>query len=343
MTKNFASDNNSGVSIEILEALQGCNQGHVVGYGNDPWTQRAENLIRNAVRRPCQVFFVYGGTGANVVSLASCTASYGAIICAESAHINVDECGAPENFSGSKLLTIATVNGKISPRQIDQFLHQKGDQHHSQPMCVSISQPTELGTLYTLDELEVLGEFLRKNDLAFHMDGARIANAATKLGCSFAELAQRSGIDLLSFGATKNGIMFGEAIVSFNPIFSKKLIFLRKHGMQLHSKMRFLSAQFETYLETDLWEKNAEHANKMAEFLAQSIKMIPGLEIVYPVETNAVFVKMPVIHIKPLQDRHFFYVWDESEGIVRWMTSFDTSEEDIDLFVRDLKDIMREK
>ena len=338
--RTFASDNNSGVSPEILQALAECNHGHTIGYGADPWTQKATQTLKRMIQKECDIFFVYGGTGANVLSLSSATPSFGGILCAESAHINVDECGAPEKFSGAKLLTVPTSDGKISIPQLEKFLSLIGDQHHSQPSVVSVSQPTELGTLYTLQELKEITSWAHQNNMLVHLDGARISNGLVALGCNLEQMVSETNLDILSMGATKNGLMFGEAIVSFNQDCSKRLLFLRKQGMQLHSKMRFISAQFDCIFSTSLWEKNARQANDMSRLLKKEIEKIDQLKIVYPVETNAVFVRMPKNLIKPLQAKHFFYVWNSQAGIVRWMTSFDTQRADVLGFVEDIRNLL---
>jgi len=332
--RSFASDNNSGVSPEIMEALAGCNAGHCVGYGDDIWTKQAVKTIAGLFSRKPDVFFVYGGTGANVLSLSAATPSFGAVICAETAHINVDECGAPEKFSGAKLVCVPTLDGKITVDQLDPLLHNLGDPHHSQPRVLSISQPTELGTVYRIEELQSLSRWAKKHEIYLHMDGARIANALVALDVTPDQMIVQCGIDLVSFGATKNGIMFGEAILSFVPELSERLVFLRKQGMQLHSKMRYIGAQFEAWFSRGVWRRNAEHANAMARYLEAGVREIPGVEVVYKVETNAVFAKIPIDKISVLQDHYFFYVWKVEEGIVRWMASFDTEKDDIDSFLR---------
>jgi len=339
--RSFASDNNSGVSPAVMNALSACNSGHVVGYGDDPWTHQAQETIQTLVGKKADVFFTYGGTGANVLALASATPSFGAIICASTAHINVDECGAPEKFSGAKLLPIPTEEGKLTPERLNGLLHAVGDQHHSQPRVVSISQPTELGTLYSLEELEEMAAWVKENQLHLHIDGARIANACIALNCDLSDVVKASNCDLMSFGGTKNGLMFGEAIVSFRPECSRRLKFLRKQGMQLHSKMRYIGAQFQAMYGTDLWKQNARHANGMAKRLKTAIEPFELVNTAYKVETNAVFVSLPKACIEPLQERRFFYVWDSEKGIVRWMTSFDTQAEDIESFVADLAEILK--
>src|SRR4051812_42391304 len=289
--RGFASDNNAGVHARVLEALRAANQGHTVAYGDDAYTETAVKKFREQFGEGAQVFFVFGGTGANVTGLAAVTRPYNAVVCAVTAHINVDECGAPELFSGCKLIDLQTPDGKLRPEQIEPLLWRKSDQHHVQPRVVSVSQPTELGTVYSSEELARLSEFARSKGLLLHIDGARLANAAAHLGVSLREAA--SGADVLSFGGTKNGMMYGEAVVFLDPTLARDYKFVRKQGAQLPSKMRFVAAQFNALLTEDLWLRNAEHANLTARALAEEIARIPRMKLTQPVETNAVFALMP--------------------------------------------------
>ena len=338
--RGFASDNNSGVHSDILNAIQQANVGHAIAYGDDDYTQRAVNMFKEFFGSDIDVYFVYNGTAANVLGLRSSTRSFHSIICAESAHINVDECGAPENFSGCKLLAIPTPNGKITPDDIRKHLHGFGFEHHAQPKAISITQPTELGTVYTPGEIRKITDLAKQFGLLVHMDGARIANAAVSLNMSLKAITKDLGIDLLSFGGTKNGMMFGEAIVFFNRGLSENFKYIRKQGMQLNSKMRFIAVQFEALLSNDLWKKNAMHANHMAQILKSQIEDIPSIKITHPVETNAVFAILPPQFVPALQREFFFYVWDEAVTEVRWMTSFDTEEADILNFTEILRKIL---
>jgi threonine aldolase len=283
------------------------------------------------------VFFVYNGTAANVLGLKSATRSYNAIICAETAHINVDECAAPEKFCGGKLIPIPTGDGKLTVTDIEKHLHGFGFEHHAQPKVISITQPTELGTLYTPDEIRRIVALARKHDLVVHMDGARIANAAVALDLDLKACTRDLGIDVLSFGGTKNGMMFGEAVVFFNRQLSNHFKYVRKQGMQLNSKMRYISAQFEAYLSSGLWKDNARHANQMAAMLERGIDDIPAIKKTQKVETNGVFAVIPADCIQDLQEEFFFYVWNEAASEVRWMTSFDTQRADVEAFVGLLK------
>jgi threonine aldolase len=337
--RGFASDNNSGIHPDILQAIEKANAGHVIAYGDDPITAKAENIIRQHFGE-CDVFFVLTGTGANVMGLAAVTTPFNSIICAETAHINVDECGAPERFSGCKLLPVETRNGKITTKSIERYLHGFGFEHHSQPKVVSISQSTELGTVYTPGEIKELADFVHGYRMLLHVDGARLANAVASLGTDFKTLTKDAGIDILSFGGTKNGMLFAESVLFFKKELSENFRYIRKQSMQLASKMRFISAQFEVYLSGDLWKKNASHANSMARMLADEVSKIKGIKITQKVEANGVFAAIPKESIRKLQQESFFYVWNENKSEVRWMTSWDTTEEDIRNFVRLLREII---
>ncbi len=338
MKRSFASDNNSGVSSEIMNAILQANDGDFIAYGDDPFTKKAEKKFKEIFGDKAEVFFVATGTGANVLSLYSLLKPFEAVIAAETAHINTDECGAPEKITGSKILTVETPDGKISPNLLERFLYHTHDEHSSVPKLVSITESTELGTVYTPDEISQIAEFVHSHGMLLYMDGARIANAAASLNCSFKDITTLAGVDVLSFGGTKNGMMMGEAVVFLREGLSENVKFLRKQSTQLVSKMRYISAQFLAYFDNDLWRKNAENANKMAKILAEGAKKIKGIEIVYPVQANAVFVKLPKEKIEKIRQKTFFYVWDEEKGIVRWMTSFSTAEEDIYEFLDLIKE-----
>jgi threonine aldolase len=335
--RSFASDNNAGVHPRIMRAIEEANAGHVVAYGDDSFTVAALEKFREHFGAGVDVHFVFGGTGANVLGLKSMTRPHHAVICAKMAHINVDECGAPENYTGCKLLTVETSDGKLTPDLIKTCLHGLGDQHHVQPKVVSISQATELGTIYTPQEIEQLAQCAHNAGLLLHMDGARIANAAASLNVSLKELTGAAGVDALSFGGTKNGMMYGEAVVFFNPALAQDFKFIRKQGMQLASKMRFISAQFTELLSDNLWLETAAYANRMARLLAAEIERIPQMKITRPTQANAVFARMPEEAIAVVRQEYFFYVWDEESSEVRLMASFDTTEDDIKEFVALLK------
>ena len=340
--RGFASDNNAGVHPTIMAALNGVNINHAIAYGDDGITAAAVEKFKTVFGREAETFFVFNGTGANVTSLCATVAPYNAVICPESAHINTDECGAPERFAGCKLLTVPCENGKLKVDDIKHFLHAFGFQHHSQPRVISISQATELGTLYTCKEIRAIADFAHSNNMLLHIDGARIANAAAALECSLAETSVGAGADFISLGGTKNGLMYGEAVVFFNRKLADNFLYIRKQGMQLASKMRYISAQFLAYLEDDLWRKNALHANSMARLLAEKVSGINGIRITQKPEVNGVFAVVPDRIIPVLQAKYFFYVWDEERSEVRWMTSWDTSEEDVCGFVEEIRKAMTE-
>jgi len=342
--KSFASDNWSGVCPEIMEALQQANAGHVEAYGeaNDIYTQKAIEKFRERFGKNIYVFFVYNGTAANVLGISHLLRSYQAVISAKSAHMNEDECGAPEKFSGSKILEIETEDGKIRPGEIEPFLHSIGFQHHVQPRIISISEVTEKGTVYSPEEIKALADFAHSHNLLLHMDGARISNAAVALNITFRALTTDAGVDVLSFGGTKNGLMFGETVVFFDKALARDFEYTRKQGMQLHSKMRFISAQFTRYLTDDLWKKNAETANQMAKLLEKRLRSLPQLKITRSVDANGVFVIIPPEIIPRLQQHYFFHIWDESTSEVRLMCSWDTTGADIDGFTQVLENILHD-
>ena len=338
--KAFASDNYSGVHPEIMEALTRANVEHMGSYGNDEITARTKKLFEKLFGSGTEVFFVYNGTGANVVSLSALTQSFNAIICSDLAHINVDESTAPETFLGCKLIDVPTTDGKITPEQVEQKIIRVGDQHHPQANVISISQTTEYATVYSIDEIKALSAVAKKHKLYLHMDGSRISNAAVSLNKDFRAFTRDAGVDVLSFGGTKNGMMFGEAVVIFNAELAKGTHYLRKQGMQLHSKMRFISAQFEGLLSNELWKRNAAHSNAMAKRLEQGLRNFPQVKITQSVDANGVFAILPKGITAELQKEIFFYVWNEQTNEVRLMCSFDTKEEEIDRFIRKIKELI---
>ena len=339
--RSFASDNNAGVHPEVIEALKTANDGHVIAYGSDPITTRAMELFQKHFGSDVAVYFVFGGTGANVLGLKAITQPHHAIFCADTAHVNVDECGAPEKFTGCKLIAIPTPDGKLRAEQIKPLLHGIGVEHHVQPRVISISQATEMGTVYTRDELKTLAAFAHDNGLLLHVDGARLANAAVALDKTFKEIATEVGVDVLSFGGTKNGMMYGEAVVFFDKARASDFKYIRKQGMHLPSKMRFISAQFEALLSGDLWRRGAEHANRMAQVLGSELAKVPKIKLTQPVESNGVFATIPKEYIPTLQEKYFFYVWDDAISEVRLMASFDTSEDDIRDFVAFVRETVK--
>ncbi len=332
----FGSDNHSPVHPRIFEYLQEINHGDDKAYGYDKLTAKAEELFRKEFGAKTEVFFVFNGTGANILSIRSFLQPFQAVICADTAHINCDECGAPEFISGVKLLTLPNQNGKLTPELIASRLHDRGDEHHNDPALVSITQSTELGTVYSVEELNTLTKFCHKHNLLVHMDGARIANAATTLNCTFKEITTDVGIDVLSFGGTKNGLMMAEAVVFLNQSSPKWIKHLRKQNMQLMSKMRYLSAQFIPYFEEKLWHSNALKANHSAKILRTKLQGI-GIKITRPTDVNAVFCKIPKAMKKLVLPHYFFYTWDENTDEVRLMCSFTTKESDIDKLIELLK------
>jgi threonine aldolase len=334
--RSFGSDNNSGVHPEVFRLLSEANRDHVVGYGDDEYTKFAEKLLIKHFQGEAnfngeaEIHFVFNGTGANIIALSTGLQSFNSVICTEDSHINVDECGAPEKFTGSKL---ALVKDKITPDKIINLLENSKDQHHSQPKMVSLTQSTELGQLYTLEEIKNICDMCRQNDLYVHIDGARLSNAAAALNVSFKELTYDLGVDVVSFGGTKNGLMYGEAIIVFNDKLKNKAIYYRKQAGQLASKMRFISAQFIAYMQDDLWRKNANQANNMAKVFASKLEQIENIKIVHPVQVNSIFLQLPKNYIAKLQKRFFFYIWDYENSVIRLVTSFDTTLDDIKNFI----------
>jgi threonine aldolase len=339
--RGFASDNNSGVHPLIVKAIEEANQGHVTGYGTDWYTEKAVSVFREHFGNDTDVYFVFNGTGANILSLSTLSKPFNSIICPETAHIMTDECGAPEKLSGCKLIPVVTSDGKLTPELIVPYLHGFDFEHHSQPGIISISQVTEMGTLYSVDEIRNITNLAHSRGLFVHLDGARIANAAAALGIPFKTFTRDAGVDVVSFGGTKNGMLFGEAVLFFNPELSKNAKYIRKQSTQLYSKMRFIAAQFIAYFEDDLWLKNATHSNRMAAYLAKKVEKI-GITITQKVEANGIFAIIDDNIAETLKKEYFFYHWDEGKHEVRWMTSFDTTVEDIDNFCNVLHSLLND-
>jgi len=334
MPKSFASDNNSTVHPIIMQAIMEANKEHVLAYGDDKFTQEAKNIFKETFGENTETFFVLTGTGANVCALQAYTNRFEAVIAPKAAHINVDECGAVEHILGVKIITIETLDGKIQTESILKYLHQKGDQHHVQPKIISISQPTELGTLYTLDELKEIVQFAHEHDLKVHIDGARIANAAAALDCSLKNLTTDLGIDVLSFGGTKNGLLMGEAVIFFHPDEQINFKFIRKQNMQLLSKMRFVAAQFIPYLQKKIWHENAQRANHFTQHLYRRLILKnPEIIAIHP-QTNAIFTVLPKDKAMKMQKERFFYTWDEELDVYRFMTTFDMHQQDVEDFAK---------
>lgn len=342
-SRGFASDNNSGVHSQIMESMLEANKGHVIAYGDDIYTHQAIKTIQAMFQSAPEVYFVMNGTGANVLSLNMMGGSFCSVFCANTAHINVDECGAPEKFTGMKLMASPSINGKITIQDIEPHMHTVGFEHHTQPGIISITQPTEMGTLYTTSEIKELAVFAHQNNMYLHVDGARISNAVAASDLSLSEMLEKTGVDVLSFGGTKNGMMYGEAVVFFNTNLAKNFKYYRKQSMQLSSKMRFIGAQFNAFFNDDLWLKNAKHANKMAQLLYAKVSNIKDVKITQKVEANGVFAIIPKELITKLQNEYFFYVWDDHTGEVRWMCSFDTTREDINEFAEILNTLISAK
>lgn len=331
--RGFASDNYAGVHPEVLDAIVAANAGHQIAYGDDEVTARLGELIKQHFGSTAEVFPVFNGTGANVTALQAMLSSWEAVICVDSAHINVDEGGAPEKVAGLKLWTVPNQNGKITPELIESQAFDFGSVHRAQQKAVSITQSTELGTVYSLDEIRAITETAHRLNMFVHLDGARIANAAAALGVTLKEMTTDLDVDVVSFGGTKNGAMGAEAVVVLNPSAMPGYPFVRKSAMQLASKMRFISAQLIALLENDLWLRNASHANSMAKRLEAGVEKIPGVVLPRKVEANAVFPILPAAVTEALQENFKFYVWNQATGEVRWMCSWDTTEQDVDDFV----------
>ena len=337
MSKSFASDNWAGACPEVMQALANANAEYAPAYGDDQYTAKAKLAFKKLFGTQSETYFVYNGTAANILALGSVSHSFNAVICSEYAHVNVDECGGFENFSGAKLLDIPTANGKLTPEMIRPFAKADRHPHQSVPNVISITQATEVGTIYTIEEIKELADFAHQNNLLLHVDGARIANAVVALDTDFKTMITDTGVDMLSFGGTKNGMMFGEAVVFLKPELAKHFELFRKQGMQLHSKMRFISAQFIALLQNDVWKKNAQHANKMAEYLAKQLLKFPEINFSQNIESNGIWAVIPKDLATKMQDAHFFYPWNESKDEYRLMCSWDTTHEEIDNFMKSLE------
>jgi len=335
MKRHFASDNSAGVHPEVLAAIAAANVGHAMGYGADRWTQALEHEVTRHFGHGARMFPVFNGTGANVLAIKALVRSHDAVICAEGAHIEVDECGAPEAWTGCKLIPVPTNDGKLTPKLVRAACHGVGDQHHVQPRVISIAQSTELGTVYRASEVSALARFAHRHGMFLHMDGARIANAAVSLGLSLRRATRDLGVDVLSFGGTKNGLMAADAVVVFDRTLAADFKYLRKQGTQLASKMRFLSAQLAALLANDLWRRNAQHANRMARLLESKVRRISGIRVTQRVDANAVFVKIPA-RVARLRTRFPFHIWDEDESVARWMCGWDTTVDDVNEFATEV-------
>jgi threonine aldolase len=339
--RGFASDNAATVHPAVLEAIARVNVGHAYGYGHDRWTETVQARFREHFGERARAYMVFNGTGANVLCLRACCQPWEAAICTDTAHMNVDECGAPEAIAGVKLLVAESIDGKLTPERAERVITRVGDEHAAQARVISISQSTELGTVYAVEEVKALTEMAHARGLFLHMDGARLSNAAAALGVSLRAITADAGVDALSFGGTKNGLLGAEAVVFLEPRLAEGFDYLRKQSMQLASKMRFLAAQFEALLTGDLWHSLAAHANAMAARLARKVEEIPGVQLTRPAQANAVFATLPAGAAASLQERFPFYVWDEATREVRWMCAWDTTEEDVDVFADALRAAVR--
>lgn len=341
MRRQFASDNYAGICPEAFAALTEANRDHAISYGNDPWTAKAADMIRDIFETKCEVYFVFNGTAANSLSLASLCQSYHSILCHEHAHVEVAECGAPEFFAnGTKVLLLSGADGKINPDAIDGAVNKRTDIHYPKPRAISLTQATEFGTVYSLDELHATVDRARRYGLRVQMDGARFANAVASLGAKPKEITWQSGVDVLCFGGTKNGMAVGEAVVFFNLDAAKEFDYRCKQAGQLASKMRFVSASWLGMLQNDAWLRHAGHANKMAKRLETALSPLPHIKISYPVQTNGVFAKMPQSVIKGMHDRGWKFYTHVSPDDCRLMCSWDTTEDDVDAFAKDLKELV---
>jgi len=343
MKHSFGSDNHSGIASEILDAIVNYNNGFQVAYGEDEVTEKAVQLFKRDFGAETEVFFVFNGTGANILSLKVLTSTFNSIICAKTAHINVDECGAPEMLTGCKVIAIEATDGKVAPINVKKELKGFGFQHHSQPKVLSISQPTELGTLYKPHEIKELADLMHSFGGYIHVDGSRISNAAASLKMPIKKFTKDCGVDVLSFGGTKNGLLIGEAVVFFKKEQAKDFMYIRKQAAQLFSKNRFIAAQFVAFLENGLNIELASRANLMASYLSKQLTGIKQIKISRPVETNAVFALLSKDLAEKLREKHYFYTWDDESGEVRWMCSFNTTKKDIDLFIKDIKNLTENK
>lgn len=336
--RGFASDNNAGIHPEVLQEIAASNNGHVTGYGSDIYTEKALQLFKEHLGSSTETFFVFTGTAANVLGLSGIVRSWNSVITASTAHLEGDECGAPEKFIGCKVLVVDTPDGKVTPELVEKHMHGIDFEHHSQPKVISITQCTEMGTVYSVKEIALISEYAHARGMLLHMDGARLANASVSLNLPFKAFTTDAGVDILSFGGTKNGLMGGEAICFLRPGLTADFKYIRKQGMQLASKMRFISAQYIAYFKNDLWKSCASNSNAMASILGEKLKDVPEVKITQKVQSNGVFVIMPAEVAEKVREHYFFYPWDEKRSEWRLMCSWDTKKEDIEEFVVLLKE-----
>lgn len=339
MARHFGSDNHAPVHPKILKAIESANLEHAPSYGTDSWSDQCEKIFQRHFGSEAKIYFVFNGTAANCLALRTFANGAGSILCSDISHIHVDECAAPEYLAHVKLLPLPHKGGKITLAQLQESLVRKGDQHFAQIRGVSITQPTEVGTVYSLNEIKEICDWAHQNQLLVHMDGARIANAVAYLQTSFKAMTTDLGVDIVSFGGTKNGFLFGEAVVVLNPGLNENMKYYRKQLGQLPSKSRFLAAQFSEYLGTDLWKNIAEQALQNAQILLETVSKIPGVRVTQKTQSNAVFACIPQKWVKPLREKYFFYVWDEKTFECRWMTSWDSEKMEILDFANSLKEL----
>ena len=340
--KGFGSDNHSGIHPELLKSLVACNVDHAASYGTDSFTELANQQFKKLFGDQTRIFFVFNGTAANVLALQSLIKRHESVLCTNISHLNMDECGAPEFFAG-KLIPLPHENGKLTLETLKNSMIRKGDQHFSQPKVVSLTQPTELGTCYSLAEIKAITDWAHSQNIFVHVDGARLSNAVQYLKTTFEEMTTNLGVDIVSFGGTKNGLMMGEAILVLNPKLADDMKYIRKQAAQLPSKTRFIAAQFSRYLSDNLYGQIADHACSLAEKLYQELKLIPQIKITQPRQSNAVFVILPQPWIKPLREHHSFYVWDEKTFECRLMTTWDTTTAEVDDLVQRIKELSNSK
>lgn len=334
--RSFGSDNHATVHPRILQSLGEVNIHQVPSYGTDQWSEEANLAFKKVFGEQAESFLVFNGTAANVLCLRAMVTNYQSVFCSDISHVFRDECSAPEVMAGVKLIPIPSINGKLTVPELENAWMRRGDQHFAQTQAITITQPTEVGTVYSMAELKDLVDWAKQKKLKVHIDGARLANAAVALNKTFKDFTTDLGVDLVSFGGSKNGLMLGEAVLFLNPHLSKEFRYIRKQSMQLPSKSRFLAAQFLAYLQDHLWRDIASSAMVRAQELKASVAGLSNIEIVYPVDSNAVFAKIPRSWVKPLREKYFFYVWDEKTVVCRWMTSWDTTPDDVEGFVKEL-------
>lgn len=341
--RSFGSDNHATVHPRILQSLGEVNHQQVPSYGTDHWSEQLSHAFATEFGDQAESFLVFNGTAANVLCLRTMVTNYQSVFCSDISHVFRDECGAPEVMAGVKLIPIPSIDGKLTVEHLENAWMRRGDQHYSQTQGITITQPTEVGTVYSMAELKAIIDWAKQKKLKVHIDGARLANAAVALDRTFKEFTTDLGVDVVSFGGSKNGLMLGEVVIFLNPALAKDFRYIRKQSLQLPSKSRFLAAQFLAYLQDRLWHDIASAAIARAQQLKVAVTDLPGVEIYHPVDSNAVFAKIPRSWVKRLREKYFFYVWDEKTVVCRWMTSWDTTTDDVDGFVAELRALSAEE